>query len=75
MCIPWGFLFAFLVQILPIFEKNEFLGRKVQKFCIVFSMVYKKCEKKVKIYSKIGLTCAVGLCIILGTPTRCSPKG
>ena len=69
------FCFGFLAHFLPIFEKNEFLGRKVQKFCIVFSMVYKKCEKKVKIYSKIGLTCAVGLCIILGTPTRCSPKG
>ena len=42
---------------------------------VLFSMVYKKCDKKVKIFRKIGLTFGVDSGKILGTPTRCSSKG
>ena len=69
------FFFTFLARFLPIFVKSAFLCRKMQNFCVVLSMFCDKCEKNLKISSKISLTCAVGLCIILGTPTRCSPKG
>ena len=69
------FFFTFLARFLPIFVKSAFLCRKMQNFCIVLSMFCEKCAKNLKISSKISLTCAVGLCIILGTPTRCSPKG
>ena len=72
---PFVWISAFLAQFLPIFVKSAFLCRKMQNFCVELSMFCEKCAKNLKFSSKISLTCAVGLCIILGTPTRCSPKG
>ena len=67
--------FTSVAHFLLVFRKCAFLCRKMQNFCVVFSKGYEKSDKKVKISSKIGLTCRVVSGIILGTPTRCSSKG
>ena len=72
---PFVWIYAFLADFLQIFRKFIFLCRKMQKFCVVLSMVCEKCAKNMKISSKMSLTSAVGSCIILGTPTRWSSKG
>ena len=67
--------FTSVAHFCPFFRKCAFLCRKMQNFCVVFSRVYEKCDKKVKIFRKIGLTFGVDSGKILGTPTRCSSKG
>ena len=69
------FFFTFPAHFLPIFGKCAFLCRKLQNFSVVFSTLYKKCDKKVQFFRKTCLTSDAVSDKILGTPTRCSSKG